>query len=322
MDDQIEQAVEIGRENAHLISLGKAWCTHIRTDRSDLGVGMVEEMTGLPITGGRFTCDFAQRPGELAGMQLAATALGFYEDNCRGCPHRAPGGRVPNLSTWAEPLLAERDEREKAEAEAAALQAALAEQQKRADHRTLVAASLAATSQEIVGLINRIDLEPSDTDAQESIRALARLAPDSFADDMKEMLYTDARMLRSSVLLGVLVAVGMPGGAPLHELCLNAVREGWGRDEGCRYLSEHGSLGDLDQDLLDAIVFHAAPAGWLMFQTRGEPAALLHYHSLAPDAVEHRVRTLLGHGEARRRAAAASASEALVGADRPVVSGL
>ena len=312
MDDQIEQAVEIGRENARLISLGKAWCTHIRTDRSDLGVGMVEEMTGLPITGGRFTCDFAQRPGELAGMQLAATALGFYEDNCRGCRHRAPGGRVPNLSIWAEPLLAERDEREKAEA--AAQQAALAERQKRADHRTLVAASLAATGQEIVGLINRIDLEPSDTDAQESIRALARLAPDSFADDVKEMLYTDARMLRSSVLLGVLVAVDMPG-AQLHGLCLDAVRGGWGRAEGCRYLSEHGSLEDLDQDLLDAIVFHAAPAGWLMVQTRGEPAALLHYHFFAPDAVEHRVRTLLGHGEARRRAAAAAASEALVGAD-------
>ena len=27
MDDQIEQAVAIGRENEHSISLGKAWCT-------------------------------------------------------------------------------------------------------------------------------------------------------------------------------------------------------------------------------------------------------------------------------------------------------
>ena len=51
-----------------------------------------------------------------------------------------------------------------------------------------------------------------------------------------------------------------------------------------------------------------------MFQTRGEPAALLHYHSLAPDQVEHRVRQLLCHGHARRRAAAAAATKALVGA--------
>ena len=53
MDDQVEEAVEIGRANAHLISLGKAWCTHIRADRSGWGVGMIEEITGLPVTGGR-----------------------------------------------------------------------------------------------------------------------------------------------------------------------------------------------------------------------------------------------------------------------------
>jgi hypothetical protein len=30
MDDEIERAMAIGRENEHFISLGKAWCTHIR----------------------------------------------------------------------------------------------------------------------------------------------------------------------------------------------------------------------------------------------------------------------------------------------------
>ena len=313
MDDQIEQAVAIGQQNEHLISLGKAWCTHIRTNRSGFGVGVVEEMTGLPIAGGRFTCDFAQRSDGFAGMLIEASALGFYEDNCKGCPHRATGGRIPNLSTWAEPLLAQRDERVKAQA--AAQQAALAERQGRADHRTLVAASLPASSQELVELVNRIDLEPSDTDACESIRAMARLAPDAFADDIKEMLYTDTRVLRSSVLLDVLVRVATSGGQQIHGLCLDAVRGGWGRDEGGRYLSDHGLPTDLDQGLLDSIVFHAAPEGGLMFSKRGEPAALLHYHALAPDAVEDRVRTLLRHGESRRRSAAAAATEALVGAD-------
>ena len=316
MDDQIEQAVEIGRQNAHLISLGKAWCTHIRADRSGWGVGMVEEMTGLPITGGRFSCEFARRPSQLAGMQLAGTALGFYEDNCRGCADRAPGGRVPNLSTWAEPLLAERDEHEKAEA--AAQQTALVERQKRAELRTLVAASLPATSQEIVGLVNRIDLDPYDADVHDSIRNLARLAPDAFTDDIKEMLRTDARMLQSSVLLDVLLEVDTSG-AQLHELCLEAVRKGWGIAEGCRYLSEHGLQADLDQDLLDAIVFHTAPTDApmyaLTFRTPGEPVALLRYHSGAPDVVEQRVCELLRHGDSWRRAAAASASEALVATD-------
>ena len=301
MDDQIEDAMAIGRENERLISLGKAWCTHIRTDRSELGVGLVEEMTGLPITGGR------------TGMRLEVSAPEFYEDNCRGCTYRAPGGRVPNLSTWAEPLLAKRAEQERAEA--VAQRAALTERQQRADHRTFIAASLPASGQEIVRLINRIDLEPSDSDAHESIRELAHLAPDAFADEIKEMLYASARMLRSSVLLDVLLVVDTAGDEELHELCLDAVRENWGRTEGCRYLGEHGLLTDLDEDLLDAVVFHAAPRDWPMFPNRGEPAAVLHYHSLDPDVVEQRVQTLLRHGEASRRAAAAAASSALVGAD-------
>ena len=246
-------------------------------------------------------------------MRLEVTALDFYENNCKGCADRAPGNRVPNLSTWAEPRITERTERE--QAREAARQADLAERQQRADRRTLVAASLPATSQEIVGLINRIDQEGSDTEAQESIRNLARLAPDAFTDDIKTMLYTEARMLRSAVLLDVLLSVERPGGSQLHELCLDAVREGWGRSEGCRYLGEHGLRGDLDQGLLDAVMFQAAPTVQLMFHTPGEPAALLRYHSLTSDTVERRVRTLLGHGQAIRRTAAAAAAHAIVTAD-------
>ena len=248
-------------------------------------------------------------------MELEVTALGFYEDNCTGCTDRAPGNRVPNLSTWAEPLLAERAKQERAREEAQ--QAELAERQKRVDHRTFVARALSATSQEIVALINRIDLEPSDTDAYESLRGHARLAPDAFTDDIKALLYTDTRMLRSSVLLEVLLAVDTAG-AQLHELCLSAVREHWGLTEGCQYLSEHGLGTDLDEDLLDAIVFHAAPGDRMMFamtfETPGESAALLHYHLLAPDTVEDRVKVLLRHGHSWRRAPAAAASQALVAA--------
>lgn len=85
MSDELERALSIDRENEEFISFGKAWCTRIRTDRSGLGVGMVEEVTGLPITGGRVTCDYAQYPGGLAGTQLAVSALGS----------RAPARRHP-----------------------------------------------------------------------------------------------------------------------------------------------------------------------------------------------------------------------------------
>ena len=314
MSDEVARAMAIGRENEELIALGKAWCTHIRTDRSGLGVGMVEEMTGLPITGGRFTCDYAQRPGSLAGMQLAASALGFYEDNCRGCPHRAPGGRIPNLGTWAEPLIAERQGREQAEAEAR--RAVVAEREARAAHRTLVGASLSAAGQEVVDLVNKIDLDPADSDAAESLRAAARLAPDSFADELKVMIYTDARLLRSSVLLDALLHLDSERDPPaLHSLCLEAVREGWGRAEGCRHLARHGTAHDADDLLLDEVIGHAAPAGWSMFRTRGDPAALVHFHSLVPEVVEAKLGSLLRHGEAWRRAAAGAAARAVLDAD-------
>lgn len=313
MDKQFEQAVEIGQQNANIISLGKAWCTHLRADRTGWGVGMIEEATGLPVTGGRLTCDFARRPSGVSGMQLEVTALGFYEDNCRGCTDRAPGNRVPNLSTWAEPLIAERVEWERAQE--AAHRAALAERKQRADHRTLVTAALPATAQEIVALINRIDLDPSDTDARETLRSQASLAADTFAGEVIDMLYTDAALLRSALFLEVLLSVDRPGNAQLHDLCLRAVRDGWGLAEGCRYLSEHGLVSDIDEDLLNATVAHAAPTDTMMMSTPGYPAALRHYHSLAPNTVERRVKNLLGHGDGRRRAQAAAAAKALVASE-------
>lgn len=119
IDSSIEDALSLGRENQEFISLGKAWCTHIRTDRSAFGVGLLEQETGLPISGGRFTCDYAANQDWAAAPQLSASALNFYENNCPGCSHRSPGGRIPNLGTWAEQRLNERA-RER-EAEAAAL---------------------------------------------------------------------------------------------------------------------------------------------------------------------------------------------------------
>ncbi len=314
MSDDIERAMAIGRENEELIAVGKAWCRHIRTDRSGFGVGMVEEMTGLPITGGRFACEYADHPGGLAGMQLAASALGFYEDNCRGCLHRAPGGRIPNLGTWAEPLIAEQQKREEAEAEAR--RAVMAEREARAAHRTLLGASLSAAGQEVVDLVNKLDLDPADTAAAEALRAAARLASEVFADELKEMLYTDARLLRSPVLLEVLLQLDSDVDSPvLHSLCQEAVCEGWGCAEGCRHLARYGKARDADDRLLEALVFHASPAGLSLFRTRGEPAALLHYHSLVPNAVEAKLGALLRHGEAWRRAAAAAATRAVLQVD-------
>ena len=313
-ENEVERAMAIGHENEELIALGRAWCTNIRTDRTGLGVGMVEEMTGLPITGGRFTCDFARRPVGLTGMRLVASAIPFYEDNCRGCEHRSPGDRVPNLGTWAEPQIEERD---RGEEEARAAQAAADDERRgRAAHRSLVAGRLDAFAQEVVGHVNALDANRSDVDAAEALRMSARLTPDAFCPDLVDLLSVDAQTLRSPVLLDVLITLqGEEDPEGLHELCARAVTDGWGRAEGCRHLAIHGRPGDLNDEFLSSVIFEAAPSGWSMGERPGRPAALHHFHSVAPEAVEQAIAVLLRHGESWYRAAGGAAAESIGSTD-------
>jgi hypothetical protein len=59
MDDLVSDAVEIGQRNKESLELARACCRHVRPDRGGLGVGLVEQATGLPVTGGILTCDYA-----------------------------------------------------------------------------------------------------------------------------------------------------------------------------------------------------------------------------------------------------------------------
>ncbi|MFN3254287.1 MAG: hypothetical protein ACE37B_01200 [Ilumatobacter sp.] len=312
MDDEIESAMEIGRQNADLISLGKAWCTHIRNDRTGMGIGLVEEMTGLPITGGRFTCDYARDPSGFAGMHL--DPVGFYVANCRGCTDRAPGGRVPNLGTLAEGELAERAEQEE-KADAARV-AELAERQRRSDHRTLVAAQLDAASQQIVALVNQLDIDPGASDAAAELSATAKLTPELFVDPIRAMLHTDSKTLRSAVLLDVLLIVEAGDfRADLHATCLDAVRTGWAPGEAFRHLAEHGVASDVDAQLAAAVIRRAGPSGLFLGGGSGDASALLRYHAVATAAVEDLLAAEFRRGESHRRACAASASRTLIDVD-------
>jgi hypothetical protein len=277
---------------------------------------MLEQQTGLPVTGGRFTCDYARNPVHMFGMELAVSALEFYERNCRGCPYRAPGNRVPNLSTWAEPQLAER-ERVEQERQAAA-QAARVDRERRAAHRRMVAAQLPAAAQDLVELVNRLDGDGNDAEAAESLTASARLTPEAFTREVQEILLTDAAELSSSAMLDALVfldeASVLSNGPRLRGLARRAMEDGWGRQAAARYLLSHGEAADLNPRLTKALIHHAAPPG-IFRDSPGEPALLLHYHDLAPEAVEASVRSLLMHGEAWMRADAAASADQLIGHD-------
>ncbi|MDE0353871.1 MAG: hypothetical protein OXM57_14405 [bacterium] len=314
IEEEFQDAIEMGRENQKFISMGKAWCTNIRVDRGIWGVGMVEQATGLPVSGGSFACDFARNPGGMSAMRLASSALAFYEDNCRGCEHRSPGGRVPNLGTWAEGLIADRERREAAQAEEDRV--AAQEQQRRISQRQAVSASLDAAAQEVVALVNRLDTDPSDEEAAEMLRTTARLAPDSFPDELKDQFYIDAPLLKLPILVEVLLELDSQASPPeLRFLCLTAVRDRWAITEGCGYFSEHATINDVAEDLVEVAVFHAVPSGFPLEDVPGEPGALLRFHSLAPEVVEAKIASLLRHGESRNRAVGAVAAQALFSAD-------
>ena len=314
MSDEIEKALSRGRENQKFIELGKAWCIHIRTDRSLLGVGLLEQMTGLPITGGRFTCDFAQNPGDLVGMMIEETALDFYENNCIGCQNRSPGERIPNLSTWAEPLLAGRRKREMIESQRQ--QVAAKECQQRTEDRLFRSASLTSRSQELVELINRLDCDISDLEAEQRLRETATLLPDAFIE-IKDILYEAVADLKSPVLLEILIAAeGASGSDNLRSLCIAAVSESWSSSEVLSYLSKNGVEDDLEEDFLYAMILHSVPPEWYNLPSADNSAVLRHYHSLNPKLVESKIVEMLQHGDNWRRNTAAKAAHTVIRYDK------
>lgn len=321
--NEIEEAMSIGRENQEFIALGQAWCAHLRIDRSGVGVGLVEEATGLPISGGRFACDFAASRGGFGAMQLSGSAVDFYENNCRGCQHRSPGGRIPNLGTWAEERLSERAEQQRAGQ--TARQLARDQAQGRADHRRLVSASFSAECQAVVELINRVDADIADTEAGQSLLESARLTPGSFPAEIEQMLLMDSRRLRSRALLGVLVQLASAGtgdSAEMRSLCIDAVRDGWARDEACTHLSRHGTADDVSDRFLDGVIARAAPPVAILRSERGEPGALIHYYSVAPEPVQAKLSEMLRHGDAWTRARAAAGVSAVISVDSETASRL
>jgi hypothetical protein len=96
--DQIESAMEIGRENRRAQSLVANHCLHARVTISLSPLGA---SCGLPIGPAEIQCEHAPFFG-LSTINLTDLAVEFYEKNCVECPHRAPNGRVPTIASVVE----------------------------------------------------------------------------------------------------------------------------------------------------------------------------------------------------------------------------
>lgn len=224
IDDELRRVYEIGVENQGLMDLAHAWCKNADRDRGPLGVGIPEQITGLPISGGSLRCDYAKAPPTSFGMRLAWGALEFYEANCTGCPHREPGGGPPDLQTWAE------ERRREVDTAAATLEAARVtregERAARARERRVRLGDGRAVRGQILGLLERIDAEEPDEQATADLLALAEHDPGVFDDAILDSVLGTAMARRvSSLVDAVLIAHerrGSPDGTvvPIAEAAL------------------------------------------------------------------------------------------------------
>ena len=239
-DDEYKTAITIGVENLELLRLAAGWCEHAGATKGPLGTGMVEELTGLPISGGSLRCDFASAP-ERFGMRLADTAVEFYEKNCVGCSDRRPTEAVEHLGTWADAIIAERVERE-AQAELARRNAEDARTQRHAARR-LLHGQPDATLQSVLDLIDRVDGGEGDSEAEQLLVKHAAMAPGDFPDALVHHLAQEAMAIGSDGLLAAVIAIferqGRPSTETMLTIAFEAVERGIAAPHAGRVIATH-----------------------------------------------------------------------------------
>jgi len=136
-EQEFDRVIETGRRNQQAKALLANHCAHARLELPD-GTSMAGSMLGLDIGMAWVRCQHAPMPTTMSmhGLDLA---VAFYEQNCRGCPHRSPNGLLPTIATEADDR---RRAAEQAEARSAAqlADAVAAWEQRRGSRRTAVAA--------------------------------------------------------------------------------------------------------------------------------------------------------------------------------------
>jgi hypothetical protein len=109
-DQMEERALALGERNADAIELVRKHCANARVEHDPMGgISMLEQMTGLPISGRTIKCQYAPKGAGFSTIELLNVAVSFYNNNCVGCPHRIPVG-IPNLKTVAEQITKDEEE--------------------------------------------------------------------------------------------------------------------------------------------------------------------------------------------------------------------
>ena len=323
-DDEYAKAIQVGRENLEILVLASAWCENVDVTKGPLGTGLLEQWTGLPISGGSLRCDFAKAPTTFA-MPLSNTAIEFYENNCLGCPHRKATNQSEHLGTWAEARIRDREEQEakaaleRREAEKACLERAAA---RRFDY-----GQLDPVSQSILDLLDRVDAPDRDVEAEQLIIKHAQMAPGDFSDALVEHLASEAMTIGNSAFLEAVIAIferqGRPATEKMLETAFQAVDRKVAGEAAGLIIASHAQEFPATLSSLVGLVELAAgmPDDLRARRTGAEPAALLRLYDCHPNLAVRTISDMLADEDVWTRAQAAHAAEKVVGA-RPTAGGL
>lgn len=182
-EEEYEQAVKTGLRNNEIIILVRNFCSQARVVNTS-GVGMIAQITGLPIGLLGVRCDHAPVTG-MASWYLEESAVDFYDRNCAQCDKRV-AVQMPNLLK----LVNERDralERQKESQSQARAQSDAAHQNRIAQRATLRNGQSAASCS-LLDDLDALDACPSE-EVKIRIVETAKLAPEVFTIPIVEYFF-------------------------------------------------------------------------------------------------------------------------------------
>lgn len=315
--DMFGQAIKTGLENQAVLEMAAAWCQNIGVTKGLMGTGMVEQLMDLPVTGGSLRCDYAKAP-RMFGMALKYNAVEFYEQNCIGCPHRKPTQAAEHLGTWADELIAEREEQRRQQEEE--LRQEREARQRRHKARRLLFGAPDPTLQSILDLIDRIDVEARDYEAERLLLRHAEMSPGDFPDPLINHMADESIAIASEALLESVIAIferqGRPATDRILKVAFEAVGRGVAASAAGRVIAAHAEGFDVDNLSLDGIVLLAAgrQVGIEFHRVGSEPAPLIHLFDLDPERAVRVLGAKLLDEDIWLRATAALATDKLIGA--------
>jgi hypothetical protein len=320
MRDRIEDAIAVGERNQRTMELVHNWCGHVKAKRHG-GIGMVEQMTGLPI--GHFFLECPHAPaGGMAAFELSETAVDFHDRNCVDCKHRKPMG-FPTLSV----LVAERDQRVAAQR----VKQEHAEQVKadrlaaREAARQAIRASLDPVAATTLDRITELDRQEEGADKR--LVETAKLAPETFTPEITNHLFDLINSNEYRLVGPCLETVSnLPvDGARLCNAALEAMHAPGHAELGGAIIRKHAAAADpsLIGGALPSIVSLANPPSFDFGPSRRRdpvPGPLQALYDQHKDAVRAGLREMLEQKDAYIARLSALGLEALIPRDPSLVS--